>query len=38
VADHLLETHFPGCQPIMENTARAIPVRTPTEADWLVAS
>jgi hypothetical protein len=38
VADHLLETHFPGCQPIMENTARAIPDRTPTEEDWLVAS
>jgi hypothetical protein len=36
--DHLLETHFPGCQPIMENTARAIPVRTPTEEDWMVAS
>jgi hypothetical protein len=31
VADHLLETHFPGCQPIMENTARVIPVRKPTE-------
>jgi hypothetical protein len=30
VADHLLETHFPGCQPIMKNTARAIPVRTTT--------
>jgi hypothetical protein len=30
--------HFPGCQPIMENTARTIPVRTPTEEDWLVAS
>jgi hypothetical protein len=28
VADNFLETHFPGCQPIMENTARAIPVRT----------
>jgi hypothetical protein len=38
VAGHLLETHFPGCQPIMENTARAIPVRKPTEEDWLVAS
>jgi hypothetical protein len=38
VADYLLETHFPGCQPIMENTARAILVRTPTEEDWLVAS
>jgi hypothetical protein len=37
VVDHLLETHS-GCQPIMENTARAIPVRTPTEEDWLVAS
>jgi hypothetical protein len=35
VADHHLETH---CQPIMENTARPIPVRTPTEEDWLVAS
>jgi hypothetical protein len=34
VADHLLETHFPGCQPIMEN----IPARTPIEEDWLVAS
>jgi hypothetical protein len=22
----------------MENTVRAIPVRTPTEEDWLVAS
>jgi hypothetical protein len=31
VADHLLETHFPGCQPIMKNTARVIPVRKPTE-------
>jgi hypothetical protein len=38
VADHLLETYFPGCQPIMENTACAIPVRTPTEEGWLVAS
>jgi hypothetical protein len=37
-SDHLLETHFPGCQPIMENTVRAIPVRTLTEEDWLVAS
>jgi hypothetical protein len=34
VADHLLETHLPGCQPIMENTVRAIPVRTPTEEYW----
>jgi hypothetical protein len=38
VVDHLLETHFPGCQQIMENSARAILVRTPTEEDWLVAS
>jgi hypothetical protein len=38
LAGHLLETHFPGCQPIMENTTRAIPVRTHTEEDWLVAS
>jgi hypothetical protein len=38
VEDHLLETHFPDFQPIMENTARAIPLRTPTEEDWLVAS
>jgi hypothetical protein len=30
VADHLHETHFLGCQPIMENTARAVPV--PSEA------
>jgi hypothetical protein len=37
-ADHLLETQFPCCQPIMENTAHAIPDRTPTEKDWLVAS
>jgi hypothetical protein len=37
VVDHLLRTHFPGCQPIIENTARAIPVRKPTEEDWLVA-
>jgi hypothetical protein len=36
VADHLLEKHFPGCQPII--TTCAIPVRTPTEEDWLVAS
>jgi hypothetical protein len=32
VADYLLETHFPGCQPIMEN---AEPVRRPTEEEWL---
>jgi hypothetical protein len=38
VVDHLLEIHFPGFQPIMENTARDMPVRTPTEEDWLVAS
>jgi hypothetical protein len=38
VADHLLVTHFPGCRIIMENTTRAIPVRTPTEEDWLVSS
>jgi hypothetical protein len=38
VADHLLETNFPGCQPIMKNTAHAILVMTPTEEDWLVAS
>jgi hypothetical protein len=37
-SDPILETHFPGCQLIMENTVRAIPVRTPTEEDWLVAS
>jgi hypothetical protein len=34
VAEHLLETRFPGGQSIMENTARAIPVRTLTEKDW----
>jgi hypothetical protein len=33
VVDHLLEIHFPGCQPIMENLAHAIPVRTSTEKD-----
>jgi hypothetical protein len=38
VANHLLKTLFPGCQLIMENTAHAIPVSTPTENDWLVAS
>jgi hypothetical protein len=38
MADHLLLTHFPGCQPIMENTSPAFLVRTSTEEDWLVAS
>jgi hypothetical protein len=38
VVVHLLETHFPFCQPIIENTVRAIPVRKPTDEDWLVAS
>jgi hypothetical protein len=33
-----IETYFPGCHLIMENTARAIPVRKLTEEDWLVAS
>jgi hypothetical protein len=38
VAHDLLDTNFPGCQLIMENTARAIPEKTPTEENWLVLS
>jgi hypothetical protein len=37
VADHLLETHFLGCQPMTEDIAHAIPARTPAEEDWLIA-
>jgi hypothetical protein len=33
-----MASHCPGCQSIIENTARAIPGRTPTEEDWLVVS
>jgi hypothetical protein len=37
VAEHLLETHFPGCQPISEPQSKSQPI-TPSTEDWLVAS
>jgi hypothetical protein len=37
VAEHLLETHFPGCQPISEPQSKSQPI-TPSTEDWVVAS
>jgi hypothetical protein len=37
VAEHLLETHFPGCQPISEPQSQSQPITLSTE-DWLIAS
>jgi hypothetical protein len=37
VAEHLLETHFPGCQPISEPQSQFQPI-TPSREDWLIAS
>jgi ribonuclease HI len=39
VAAHLLETHFPGCEPISENfVSTPDAVVPPSEEDWLEAS
>jgi hypothetical protein len=35
VAEHLLETHFPGCQPISEPQSQSQPITLSTE-DWLI--
>jgi hypothetical protein len=37
VAEHLLETHFPGCQPISGPQSQSQPITSSTE-DWLIAS
>jgi hypothetical protein len=37
VAEHLLETHFPGCQPISGPQSQSQPI-TPSTEDWLIAS
>jgi hypothetical protein len=37
VAEHLLETHFPGCQPISGPQLQSQPM-TPSTEDWLIAS
>jgi hypothetical protein len=37
VAEHLLETHFPGCQPISGPQSQSQPI-TPSTEDWLTAS
>ena len=39
MADHLLETHFPGCEPALYETPSSLePIEPPTEEDWLEAS
>jgi hypothetical protein len=37
IADHFLETHFPGCQPISGPQSQSQP-KTPSTEDWLIAS
>jgi hypothetical protein len=37
VAEHLLETHFPGCQPILGPHSQSQPI-TPSTEDWLIVS
>ena len=39
VADHLLKTHFPGCEPASDETSSSLePINPPTEENWLEAS
>jgi ribonuclease HI len=38
VADHLLETHFPGCESVSEDSSSEEPFISSTMDDWLEAS
>jgi hypothetical protein len=39
VVNHLIESHFPGCEPTSDETAPSLePVEPPNEGDWLEAT